>query len=244
MAKAANHSSIRIAEASKTFSDWARFRGSSRTLFGDMVHAWVLSLRNVFNPKDEEWRAREAEFAAWKDRVGPEGVEVAEKCLALLMLAFAEAPGDHLGEMFQGIQANSKELGQFFTPYTVSSSMATIAMSRESIRDVISAKGVVEAMEPSCGAGGMVVAMGQAMTDAGFDPSRHLRVTAIDIDMTAIDMTFVQSSLSGIPCFVRRADALDPASVSGYEFPNIHWAIMGASHPDEGERPTVDPGAS
>ena len=220
----AHHPQIR--EAAKSFSEWCRFRGDVRPLFGDMVHAWTLSLRNVYTPRDDDWTAREDEFARWRDRTGPEGVAVAEKCFGLLMAACLEEPGDHLGEMFQQIEANSKSIGQFFTPYQVSSFMARMTMGTDMLSELIATKGRIEAMEPSCGAGGMVVAMGEALKEAGYDPSVHLRVTAIDIDRIAVDMTFVQSSLNGIPCFVRCANALDPEIVSGYEFPNVHWVVQ------------------
>jgi hypothetical protein len=221
----------RIQQAARSFSDWYRFKGDVRPLFGDMVHAWTLSLRNAFMPRDGDWDAREAEFAAWRERTGPEGVRMAEECLGDLMMACMDEPGDHLGEMFQQIEANSKGIGQFFTPYQVSSFMARMTMGTDMLSDLIATKGRIEAMEPSCGAGGMVVAMGEAVKAAGHDPSIHLRVTAIDIDRIAVDMTFVQSSLNGIPCFVRCANALDPDAVSGYEFPNVHWVVQGAAAP-------------
>lgn len=242
MAKGYQATHPKVREAAKAFTDWARFKGTTRTLFGDMVHAWTISMRNVFTPRDDDWTAREAEFSAWRERTGPEGVETAEKCLGLLMLAFMEGPGDHLGEMFQHVEANAKSLGQFFTSYHVSSFMAAMTLSATSIRDIVEERGVIEAMEPSCGAGGMVVAMGEAVKAAGYNPSRHLRVTAIDIDMIAVDMTFLQASLSGIPCFVRRANALDPDAASEYQFPNVHWVALALSESDResGDR-TDDP---
>ena len=216
----------RIREAAKAFVGWTRFRADVRPAFGEMVHVWTIALRNAFTPRDDAWTAREAEYERWKEKVGPEGEATASKCLALLQIASNEKRGDHLGEMFQQIGAESKGLGQFFTPYAVSSFIARMSLAPDQVRAIVADKGFVDAMEPSCGAGGMVVAMGEAMAAAGLDPRRHLRVTAIDVDRLAVDMTFVQSTLQDVPCFVRCADALDPEAPSSYQFANVHLAAQ------------------
>ena len=68
--------------------------------------------------------------------------------------------------------------------------------------------------------------MGEAVANAGYDPLKILRVHAVDIDRIAVNMTFIQSTLQGVPCFVEQANALNPHSGNGfgYRFPNVHYA--------------------
>lgn len=159
-----------IRKAANAFSNWTRFRSDIRTAFGDMVHVWAISLLNTYMPRDDAWTAREAEFEATKARIGEDGIKIYAECLGALSMASAEARGDHLGEMFQQISAGSKALGQFFTPYHVSEMMALMTMSADVVSQAVEKNGHVSAMEPACGAGGMVVAMGAAMEQLGHDP--------------------------------------------------------------------------
>ena len=54
---------------------------------------------------------------------------------------------------------------------------------------------------------------------------RRLRATAIDISKTACDMTFINTTLWGIPTEVFHGDALAPLSELRAGWRNIHWVM-------------------
>jgi hypothetical protein len=54
----------------------------------------------------------------------------------------------------------------------------------------------------------MVIAYARAMRRRGFDPSRHIHVTGIDVDRKVLLMAYVQLSLLGIPAVLYVGDTL------------------------------------
>ncbi|OYZ89603.1 MAG: hypothetical protein B7Y00_01245, partial [Sphingomonadales bacterium 17-56-6] len=177
-----------VAKASKNFAAHVLYRHDATTAIKDMFHSWVLALRNSIEPRGDAWDMREAEYMDIVKRYGREGVEVFAECLGLITMASNAEPGDHVGTLYHALAANNKWRGQFFTPYSVSSMMAQMAFDREVIEKAIAEKGYVSVQEPSCGAGGMVIAIGEAIRNLGFDPAAILRVHAIDIDRGCVDM--------------------------------------------------------
>ena len=54
----------------------------------------------------------------------------------------------------------------------------------------------------------MIVALAEAMKDAGFNYQQRLHVTAVDIDRRAVHMAYIQFSLLHIPATVLVGDSL------------------------------------
>lgn len=54
----------------------------------------------------------------------------------------------------------------------------------------------------------MIIAFTEHMRAIGLNPQKQLHVTAVDIDITAVHMTFVQLSLLGIPAVIVHGDVL------------------------------------
>lgn len=91
------------------------------------------------------------------------------------------------------------------TPYNLSRMMAMIligdgAEARE--------KGFIDVLEPTCGAGGMVIAMADALRHAGLNYQQHLHATCIDIDLRCVHMTYLQATLLHIPAVVLHGNSL------------------------------------
>jgi type I restriction-modification system DNA methylase subunit len=79
------------------------------------------------------------------------------------------------------------------------------------------AEGPITVCEPACGAGAMILSVGEACSP---EVRRRLRVTAIDINRTACDMAFVNTSLWGIPTRV----------IHGNSLSNEYWAAWSNIH--------------
>lgn len=217
-----------LATAGKELMGWGRFKKQPRELFAEMLHIWTIALRNAFMPRDAAWHAREAEYQTLTERIGPTGTALISDALAALTAASLSSRGDHLGELFNQFEAGSKSAGQFFTPYHVSSLMGKMTFTPDLIERTIAENGVIHAHEPACGAGGMIVAMAEAVEELGYDPARVLCVHATDIDRIAVEMSFVQTTLQRIPCFTEQADAIDPRSCERFDYrlPNVHYAAL------------------
>lgn len=80
----------------------------------------------------------------------------------------------------------------------------------------IEERGFVTTQEPAVGSGAMVIALAEAMHDAGINYQQHLHVTAIDVDPKCVHMAYVQFSLLHIPAVIIHGNTL---SLTEYE----HW---------------------
>ncbi|MBL7354025.1 hypothetical protein JN061_23045, partial [Salmonella enterica subsp. enterica serovar Typhi] len=57
-------------------------------------------------------------------------------------------------------------------------------------------------------AGSMVVALAEAMLEAGFNPQKQMVAYCVDIDPVASMMCYIQLSLMGIPAIVATGNSL------------------------------------
>jgi len=113
---------------------------------------------------------------------------------------------DFLGSVATEMEILNAQIGQFFTPYEVARFMAM--MSLEDAEALIRQSGFLTLQEPASGAGGMVLAAADALTQQGFDPGLHMLVNAIDVSPLCFHMTFLQLSLRGIPALVEHGNTL------------------------------------
>lgn len=109
---------------------------------------------------------------------------------------------DMLGYIYMHLEMGSKKAGQFFTPYHL---CQTMAASTKIDEDIITMN------EPTCGAGGNVIALAESMKNKGINYQKNLLAVCQDIDIKAVYMTYVQLNLYGIAGVVYQSDTLsDP----------------------------------
>lgn len=109
---------------------------------------------------------------------------------------------DMLGYIYMHLELGSKAHGQFFTPYHVCQMMAKMQKYDGKI---------IKVNEPSCGAGGNIIALAEALKEQGINYQQKMEVICQDIDTKAVYMTYVQMCLYGIPAIVYQANTLsDP----------------------------------
>lgn len=183
-------------------------RWSQHEVFSDFVELASLSLSNAV-----DWRqfdAREARYLEIAKKYPRDQFERFPRMLGHLTLAMEQCCatgelGDVLGAVYMQLELGNDRAGQFFTPYHVSQLMARLlvgdgAEARE--------KGFLDVMEPACGAGGMVIAMADALRQAGLNPQSAMHATCIDIDPRCVHMTYLQLSLLHIPAIVLHGNSL------------------------------------
>lgn len=79
-------------------------------------------------------------------------------------------------------------------------------------------EGPITVCEPACGAGAMILSVGKACST---EVRRRLQVTAIDINRTACDMAFINTTLWGIPTRVIHGNSL--SNEYWVAWSNIHY---------------------
>lgn len=118
----------------------------------------------------------------------------------------AETPTDVLGKIFHDLELHNKWKGQFFTPQNVCDMMALMSISADD--EQIASKGYITVSEPCAGSGAMILGFAKAMKNRGFDHTSQMVVTATDVDLKCVYMTYLQLSLYGIPAVVIHGDTL------------------------------------
>ena len=151
-------------------------------------------------------QTREAEYLDEAKHWDREHLLVWSEALACLVQEMETKPfEDVLGGYYMEYALSTKGQqwnGEFHTPKTVCDLVAGMLVG--DLAD-IPVDRPITICEPACGAGAMILSLAQA-----FPPEhRHrMRVTAIDISLTACDMCFINTTLWNIPTRVFHGNAL------------------------------------
>lgn len=188
-------------------------RFSAYDFFTDWVTCMAISIQNsccVF--RDSAWKMREKRYMDIIQKYEGDERRTLVEMTGLLVVSLEERMGDILGEVYMESGCGNKNTGQFFTPYNVSKMSAALTLKDQDLsRETISLS------EPSCGAGGMIIAAADVLRERGVDYQRKLRVVAQDLDWKAVYMCYVQLSFLGIDAIVVQGDTLaEPYTGDGY----------------------------
>jgi hypothetical protein len=195
-------------ELAKLLSDMARAGGHRMwSLFRDFLNVHALALSNVADPAQRE--KREVEYMAIAKRYTKDELLQFRDGLHLVVAGLEENPfQDFLGSLFMSLELGNEWGGQFFTPYEVSYLMAKITFDAVHVRRQVGENGFVTIGDPCAGGGAMLIAAANAISDAGFNYQKVMHVTAQDIDLTAVHMTYIQLSLLYVPALVIHGNSL------------------------------------
>lgn len=171
------------------------------TVFKDFVTAAAIAQYNAL-AQDEKY---EAEYLTIEAKYKKGNDHPLAELYALLVLSYGDRPTDVLGDLFMQLGLGNDRTGQFFTPYHVSKLMAGIAYGGE-LENL--SKPFITLSEPTCGAGGMVLAFADTMLDYGHNPHERLWVQCQDIDRVAAMMCYIQLNLWHIAGVVMVGDTL------------------------------------
>ena len=163
-------------------------------------------------------QTREAEYLEEAKRWSKDDLEGFSAALAALVIEMENEPfTDLLGVAYLEVaqsRGTRERGGEFYTPQHVSRLMAqmTVGTHDENSTEPITM------CEPACGAGGMILALAEALPAHA---RRRLRVTAIDINRTACHMAFINTTLWGIPARIHHANALSNEFWASWS--NLHF---------------------
>ena len=142
----------------------------------------------------------------------------AEALAALVIEMEAHPFEDIIGSYYMEFALSEKGRqwnGEFHTPKTICDLMARLTLGD---MDSFPTEGPITLCEPACGAGAMILSLAEACPP---EVRRRLRVTAIDVNRTACHMTFVNTTLWGIPTRVIHGNALSLECWAAWS--NIHF---------------------
>ena len=184
-------------------------------VFTDFCEMGAIALSNAVDLIHRE--KREERYLQIVKGYKREELEKFSHGLAHLTMALEDGFTDVLGRTYHDLELHNKWAGQFFTPYDVCRMMAKMTIGdTEDLKARIAERGFVTAQEPAVGSGAMVIALAEAMREAGVNYQEHLHVTAIDVDAKCAHMAYLQFSLLHIPAIIVHGNTL---SLEEYS----HW---------------------
>jgi len=148
------------------------------------------------------------------------------EAMAILVQGLEEDPSDFLGQVMSELDMNdSKFRGQCFTPRDLCTLMAQMQLERSEPND----ERALWLNEPCCGGGAILIAASELLKGWGFYPW-HYRWIAEDIDIKCFQMTFIQTTLLGIPAGVIHRNTLT------LETWRSEWNLISIMHRARGNR--------
>ena len=148
------------------------------TVIRDFFELSAISIRNNFDHGNEyaNLEKRYKEIAQGYKKEYLEGFATALGMLGKKIqdAVNGNAPfADWAGELYMDSGTSNGKAGQFFTPYSVSQCMARINFPKDEVRAKLGSdpNRVLTIYEPTCGAGGLIVASIDALNEAGVNYS-------------------------------------------------------------------------
>ena len=178
-----------------------------REVLADFAECWAsFFLAAVDIGRREELLARSIEL---RKKYGKKHEGLFKTMLVELEEALTLEPSDVMGQVFMQIGSPNQARGQVFTPDSLCELMASVQIGDgTNLREIIEEKGFFTVQEPACGSGATIIALAKQMQEIGLDYQKHVHATAIDIDIRAVHMTYMQLTLLGIPAMVIHGNTL------------------------------------
>src|SRR5262245_13325218 len=174
------------------------------TTFRHFVELSAIAFSNVADPSNKD--AREAQYLAIVKQYKPEDFQKFPDLLGMLVACLAQESSDVLGVLYHRLELHNEQSGQFFTPYPLCQTMAKMLV--HDAKRLVAEQEFIRAHEPCVGSGAMVMALAQELREMGINYQQCLHVTAIDVDILAVHMAYVQLTLLHTPAVILHGDTL------------------------------------
>lgn len=183
-------------------------RYSAYEVFTDWIRCMAMSISNsVTMFRGSIWKEREEVYMSTINKYSHDEQMAFCEMTAWLAETLDDGPDDVLGDIYMKSGMGSKAAGQFFTPFHLSELCAKLGINM----DILQADDLIKLNEPSCGGGGMIIAVARVLNENGINYQQKLDVIAQDLDWKGVYMCYVQLSLLGIRAICVQGDTLiDP----------------------------------
>lgn len=186
----------------------------------DIFEVSAIAVSNRFSPNEEREKNYKLIINKYDKDTRLIITEIFAKIYVLLSTQIYYGFNDYLGELYMRSSTSNSKTGQFFTPYNLSKMCAKVSISEDRVKEHIANDEILTMHEPTCGAGGMIVAAVDILyNDFHFNYSRNLLVECGDIDRRCVHMTYLQLALAGIPAVVYHRDGLSLETWDKWETP-------------------------
>lgn len=195
-------------------------------VFQDFIACCAIAISNA--SERTHYDAREKEFLRIQGQYSDEEYRQFPEMFAQLTFAMDQCVScghleELLGQMFHNLNLHNEYNGQFFTPIQIADFMGMVTF-QDNIVDIVKEKGFVTMCEPTCGSGAMVLGAANAiMRMDEIDFRNNMVVTATDIDVMCVYMTYIQLSLYGIPAIVIHGNTLTVEEWGRWYTPAYIW---------------------
>lgn len=194
----------------KALIDKIKQLGQVHSVWNVFEHFLALSAISISNAVDQiHFEEREKQYFNIINQYSKQELDLFPSMLADLVMeleSFADHPQDVLGEIFHELELHDKYKGQFFTPNCISNLMGSISISEK--EKMIDENGYVTLNEPCSGSGTLVLGFANAMRNKKYNYQKQLLVTAVDVEIKCVYMTYIQLALYGIPAVVVHGDTI------------------------------------
>lgn len=198
------------------------YKVNAHEFLSDVFECGAIAISNKFDLKN--FKVREEQYLNIMKKYTLELrlliSEVFTEIYKLLSSQIHYGFNDYLGEIYMRSETNSKQSGQFFTPFNLSRLCAGLCIDENKLEHAIENDTILTVHEPTVGSGGMVLATAELLYNKyDFNISRNLFVECGDIDRRCVHMTYLQLSLAGIPAVVFHRDGLSLKTWDRWETP-------------------------
>lgn len=183
---------------------------SAYEVFTDWIRCGALAISNSLHMiHDKVWDERERMYMDTMQKyTSDERLKMVEM-FEMLIETMEDEITDILGEIYMEAGMGSKAAGQFFTPFHLSKLCAAMNVPE------FDENGKIMINEPSCGGGGMIIAMASALKDKGINYQKCMEVVAQDLDWKGVYMCYLQLSLLGINAVCVQGNTLSDPYIPG-----------------------------
>lgn len=173
-------------------------------IFFDWIKAMFYAYANSCNR--DGYEDREKEFDRLVEKHGPKTMQIFYECQAELVMLFEEKGiDDYLGKIHHLLGVHNKMKGQFFTPFHLAKMMAETQVS-----GVIKKleEGKIKITDQACGSACLILGMLAVLKEKGINYQKNVMIVCSDLDENAIQMAYIQLSLSGAAAKCENKNAL------------------------------------
>lgn len=176
-------------------------------VFRDFAELSYCALAKTRAPNAERADALETQYMDLVKRYrDPDDIRKMPELLKITMAALSVGGCDFLGEVAGEIGALNANLGQFFTPYDLSRTMAEMTLSDAGA--IIEEEGFITISEPAAGAGGMLLAVADVIEAKGFDLATQVWIEAVELSPSTYHLAYIQLTARGLAGLVICGDSL------------------------------------
>lgn len=183
---------------------------SAYEVFTDWIRCSSLYISNSIHIiHDKVWQEREQMYVDTMKKYTEEERKKLVEMFVMLAETMEYQMTDVLGEIYMEAGMGSKAAGQFFTPFHLSKACAQL------IDYSPDEYGKIRINEPSCGGGGMIIAMASVLKERGINYQQSMKVVAQDLDWKGVYMCYLQLSLLGINAVCVQGNTLSDPYIPG-----------------------------